>query len=225
MSHQVYIATSEGRRNTVDDHNYGKGKQSLWRRDRPGLEYRNVCPNIVLLPKTFNVIYIYIHIWYSFFGVSPYVISLDQLINSDQLRKSFEHWTGCWFDVSDKWYKTCFRCWLRQLSKLLQPLLKITLAMGAHGGPWGNDLPGWISSTPKSSISYESFSFSTHGLVSPRGSMSAPWPSLIYIYIYRILIVPPISPTKSSTLTFETNHFFESHVMVSWMLLKLIEIL
>ena len=28
-------------------------------------------------------------------------------------------------------------------------------------------------------------------------------------------IVPPIFPTKSSTLTFETNHFFESHVMVS----------
>ena len=45
----------------------------------------------------------------------------------------------------------------------------------------------------------------------------------IMIYIY--IIVPPISPTKSSTLTFETNHFFESHVMVSWMLLKLIEIL
>ena len=48
---------------------------------------------------------------------------------------------------------------------------------------------------------------------------------VIFLDIGIILIVPPFSPTKSSTLTFETNHFFESHVMVSWMLLKLIEIL
>ena len=42
-----------------------------------------------------------------------------------------------------------------------------------------------------------------------RKTIGKPWEN------HRKMIVPPISPTKSSTLTFETNHFFESHVMVS----------